>query len=140
MKNLFLLLFCSIQLCIAQSKDEMQVMQAVERLRKAMVDSDATAMKNLTAPTLSYGHSNGKIDTQTQFIEAIVNGSSDFESIEISNQTVNFSKNIATVRHHFEGNLKQKDGSLKPLKIDVLQVWQKQKGEWLLLARQGFKF
>ncbi len=43
----------------AQSADEKAVGDAVEKLRKAIVDADGATLTKLTSPLLSYGHSNG---------------------------------------------------------------------------------
>ena len=44
----------------------------------------------------------------------------------------------AIVRHLWESE-SETDGKPTSTKIGVLQVWQKQDGNWKLLARQGFK-
>ena len=44
----------------------------------------------------------------------------------------------AIVRHLWESE-SETDGKPTSTKIGVLQVWQKQDGNWKLLARQGFR-
>jgi len=44
----------------------------------------------------------------------------------------------AIVRHLYESEM-ETDGKPTNVKIGALQVWQKQDGNWKLLARQGFK-
>ena len=44
----------------------------------------------------------------------------------------------AIVRHLFEAE-SETDGKTTTVKIGTLQVWQKQDGNWKLLARQGYK-
>ena len=46
--------------------------------------------------------------------------------------------NAAIARHLFEAEM-ETDGKPTSVKIGALQVWQKQDGNWKLLARQGFK-
>jgi hypothetical protein len=139
MKNLILFLCLIAQCSFAQTKNEKEVLMNVERLRKAMVEADVATMKSLTASTLSYGHSSGVIENQDEFINAVVNGSSKMIAIEHSNVTTSFSKDVATVRMAFNAQMKNQKGEISQLKINVLQVWQKQKGQWFLLARQGFR-
>ena len=43
----------------AQSKQEKEVADAVEKLRKAMVDADSVALSSVAADGLTYGHSSG---------------------------------------------------------------------------------
>jgi hypothetical protein len=122
----------------AQSKDEAAVATAVEALRKAMVDPTQAALGKLTAEELSYGHSSGKIQDKAQFIESLTSAASDFVSIDLTEQTINISGNTAIVRHILSGNTND-GGKPGTVKLGVLTIWQKQKGQWRLLARQAFK-
>ncbi len=121
-----------------QTPDETAVTKAAEQLRLAMIDPTKAALMALTAPELSYGHSSGSIETQTAFVEALVSGSSDFVSIDLSNQTVAVVDNTAMVRHVLVGQTVSK-GVPGTTKLSVLQVWVKQKGNWVMLARQATK-
>lgn len=123
---------------IAQSAEETKVAAAAEALRKGLVDADKKALDEVTASQLSYGHSSGKLENKEQFINEAINGSVDFISIDISNQTIVIADKSAIVRHIFYTKMKR-DGKDDEIKISVLQVWQKQKGKWKLLARQAVK-
>ena len=122
----------------AQDAAEKAVATAVESLRKAMVDPDKAVLDILTAEELSYGHSNGVVQTKQEFMDALTSGKSDFVSIDLSGQTVKIVGNAAIVRHILSAatNDGGKPGTTKLL---VLMVWQQQKGEWKLLARQAAK-
>ncbi len=111
---------------------------AAEKLRVLMVDPDRAQLEAVVADDLSYGHSGGKIDTKTSFIADLLNGNSDFVSIDISGQTLKVVGNTAIVRHTLTA--KTNDGG-KPgnVKINILQVWQQQGGAWKLLARQAIR-
>jgi ketosteroid isomerase-like protein len=122
----------------AQSKDEKDVAARVETLRKAMQDADKAALENIAAEELSYGHSNGKIEDKAAFVEAIVSGKNDFVKIEVTDLTVKVVGNIAIVRHRLSGDTAN-DGKPATINLGLLMVWQKQKSEWKLIARQGFK-
>ncbi len=140
MKYLFLFITLSIFSfsSMAQSKDHKAVFNAVEKLRKAMIDADKTVLENATADSLSYGHSNGKVESKTEFVENIVSGRSDFVTIDLSEQTISITHNIAIVRHLF--NATTNDGG-KPgtVKLNVLLVFEKEKEGWKLLARQAVR-
>lgn len=123
---------------IAQTKDETAVTQAVESLRKAMVDPEKSTLDKLAAEDLSYGHSNGMIQNKAEFMDALISGKSDFINIELTEQTVKVVGNTALVRHHLSAATSD-DGKPGTAKLSVLLVWQKQKGEWKLLARQAVK-
>lgn len=135
----FLLLIVTLSnTSIAQSKDENAVAAAVENLRKAMIDGDKAALEKLTCDELSYGHSSGKIEDKAAFVEALASGKSDFVTIELSGQTIKIAGNAAIVRHILNGT-NVDAGKSADVHLSVLTVWQKQKNEWKLLARQAVK-
>jgi ketosteroid isomerase-like protein len=141
MKNCILTLVTIFVLSIstfAQQGDEKEITAAVEKLRKAMVDGDEKSLNDLTAPELSYGHSSGKIEDQKTFVSRIVKGESDFKTIDITDLTVSVVGNAAIVRHKLVGEVSDNGNISKP-NLSVLLVWQKQKGQWRLLARQAVK-
>jgi len=122
----------------SRSKEESAVAARVETLRQAMIDADGNKLKELTSEGLSYGHSSGNIQNQAVFIEKIVNGESDFVSIEFQNQTIEIVGDAAIVRHNLVAHTK--DGGVdKDIKIGIMLIWQKQKNKWLLIARQAYK-
>jgi ketosteroid isomerase-like protein len=122
----------------AQTAEEKEVAAAVEALRKAMVDGDKATLEKLAANELTYGHSAGKIEDKTTFINNLTNGNSDFVTIDLGDQTISLAGNVALVRHTLTA--KTNDGG-KPgnVKLGVLLVWQKQAGGWKIIARQAFK-
>jgi len=123
----------------AQTTDEKAVSTAIETLRKAMIDADKTMLENLSAEQLSYGHSSGLIEDKVAFVDAIVSGKSNFNTIELSDQTIKLAGDVAIVRHKFKAELVGTGGAINNVNISVLQVWQKQKGKWRLIARQAVK-
>jgi hypothetical protein len=111
----------------------------VELLRLAMIDGDGKTLRALSAPQLSYGHSSGNMEDQTAFIEKIASGKSDFVTMELTDQTITVSGDVALVRHNLNADIK--DGGVpNKIHLGVLLVWQKQAGDWKLLARQAFKY
>ena len=123
----------------AQSKKEQQVAMAVEALRKAIVDADKGMLEKLAHESLSYGHSTGKVESKAAFIENIVNGNSGFESIELTGQTIFVTGKTAIVRHRLVAVTDDKGKSKGTANIGILTVWQKNKRQWQMLARQAVK-
>lgn len=132
---LFLLL---VNTSFAQSKDERAVSEAVSRLTTAMETYDAQALEELTSPLLTYGHSNGLIEDKAEFIQNVTKGKTVFTEINLSDQWVRVSGKTATVRHILDAETST-SGILNTIQLKVLLVWVKEKGDWLLLARQAVK-
>jgi hypothetical protein len=138
-KNILLAVFIFTGLSVyAQSKNETAVANAVAQLRKAMVDADSVMLEKLTLQKLSYGHSGGHIDDKAEFVQKIVSGKSDFVTLEFPEQTISISNNIAIVRHKFNA-VTNDNGKPGEVHLAVLLIWQKQRGDWKLLARQAIK-
>nr|WP_288833446.1 nuclear transport factor 2 family protein [uncultured Flavobacterium sp.] len=122
----------------AVSKEESTVANSVEAFRKALIDPTESNLKALTSKDLSYGHSSGVLQDQKVFIEKLLNGESDFVTIEFQNQSIQVTGDVAIVRHNLVAHTKD-SGVEKDIKIGNVLVWQKQKDKWLLIARQAFK-
>ena len=135
---LFLVICSMMQLTHAQSKDEKAVAQAVENLRKAMVDADKAMLEKLTDTHLSYGHSGGNLEDQATFVKQIVSGHSDFVTMDLTEQTITIVGNTAIVRHKLAADTND-NGKPGNVHLRILLVWQKEGGEWKLLARQAVK-
>ena len=119
-----------------QTGKETAVSAAVEALRKAMIAADRPALDKLTLPELSYGHSSGRLENKSEFIDALASGKSGFSAIDLSDQSVNVVDKVALVRHVFNGT-RRKEGD--KMKLAILTVWLQQQDQWKLLARQAAK-
>jgi hypothetical protein len=119
-----------------QTGKEGAVSAAVEALKKAMIAADKSALDKLAAAELSYGHSSGRLENKSEFIEAIVSGKSGFTAIELEGQTVNVVDKMAIVRHMFHAT-QRKSGD--KVKLYNLTIWVQQQDQWKLVARQAAK-
>jgi hypothetical protein len=142
MRNYFLtivLLFAVLPFSIGQSAAESEVALAVENLMKGFIDADRSILDNLTAEELNYGHSAGKVQNKAEFIEEVVSGKPlDYLKIDLEGQTIKVTGKTAVVRHIFNAETSS-NGTPGKLRIGIMQVWQKQKGKWVLIARQAYK-
>jgi ketosteroid isomerase-like protein len=123
---------------MADSTDATAVDKAVEALRKAQLEQDKARLEQLLADQLSYGHSDGKVDSKTKLIDGTMTRRAIVKSISFPELTVAVVGNAAIARHLVEIE-SETDGKPTSVKIGALQVWQKQDGTWKLLARQGFR-
>lgn len=128
----------AVSLAYAQTKQEKAVAHAVEQLRLAMIDGNRSQLEDLVTDKLSYGHSGGHIDDKKEFVEKIASGKSDFVTIDLTEQTISISGKTAIVRHILKA--KTNDGG-KPgeVHLRILLIWQKQGGQWKMIARQAVK-
>ena len=140
MRKFDLLLICislSSIVVSAQNRDEQAVEEAVITLHRAMIDANRPLLGELTSDRLSYGHSSWLIEDKDAFIAAIVDGRSRFTSIDATDQSITISNDVAIVRHKISGDTNNKGQAPGHLNLGVLQIWHKDNGKWLLLARQA---
>lgn len=127
-----------VNVIMAQSKEEKAVAAAVETLRMAMIDGNKQTLEAIAADQLSYGHSSGKVEDKKTFVTTLTSGKSDFVTIDLSNQTIAVSGETAIVRHKLDATTND-NGQPGTVSLSILTVWQKQKGNWVMLARQAVK-
>jgi hypothetical protein len=137
--NLFLVLILSNNI-IAQSKEAVAVEKAVEALRNQMLNPTEAGLKAISHPSLSYGHSNGKIENQKEFLEAFLSGASDFTSLDFSDIKIEIIGKTAIVRHILQADSNDKGKQPAKVNIKVMLVFVKDKNTWLLAGRQAVKY
>lgn len=136
---IILCMICCLADTHAQESRSTGVREAVETLRRAMIDPNKEKLEAITMNQLSYGHSSGAVDNQAEFIEKLVSGKSDFVTIDITELSVTISGKTALVRHVLKAKTND-NGKPGEVQLKVLLVWQKIKKQWKLLARQAVKF
>lgn len=122
----------------ADASDEAAVKDAVEALRKALLAADKAQLEQLAAAQLSYGHSDGRVQTKAQFIDGVMTRKAVVKSLSFPELTVAVAGDAAIARHIYASE-SETDGKPNSVRIGVLEVWQKQDGSWKLLARQAYK-
>jgi len=123
----------------SQSAQERDVASAVEKLMKGIVDADKSILQEIAAEELVYGHSSGKVQNKSEFVdEVVVSKPLDFTKIDLVDQTIKVIGDAAVVRHILTAEITN-NGVPGNLRIGNMLVWQKQKGKWKLIARQAYK-
>jgi len=110
----------------------------IEALRQAMLAKDKARFEVLCADELTYGHSSGKIENKVEFIAGATNPNWHWNSLEFVQTNTKMSGDIGIARAVLSG-VYEAGGKVIPIKDGVLMVWQRQRGEWKLIARQAYK-
>lgn len=130
-----LLLFISIG-GFAQKQKDLET--SVTDLDKALVNKDSVMLKSLLSDELSYGHSNGWIESKREVIQDLFNGKLTYKQINKQSQVVNVVGKVAAVRVVIDVDVEM-NGKAIQLKLSVLQVWVWENKHWVLFARQSTK-
>ena len=124
---------------LAESGDEGAVKKAVDDMRTAYLKQDKAALESMTAPQLTYSHSDGRIEDKAQFIKGVMDRKATVKSLEYPELTVAVAGDTAIVRHLWVSE-SELDGKVTNTRIGVMQVYKKQDGGWKLLARSSYRF
>lgn len=136
---LSLLMMCSlVNTASAQTKDETAVANAIEALRKAMIDPTKATLDKIASPKLMYGHSGGKVEDKATFMQTLLSGASDFVTIDLTEQKIAVTGSTAVVHHKLSAT--SNDGG-KPgtVQLYIMLTWAKEGGQWKLAGRQAVK-
>jgi len=146
MKKLLITLCSILPLCAchqsrtaSSASSEEDVAQAVSQLIKGIQEADETTLRDITAEELVYGHSSGKVQNKEEFVAEIISGEPlDYVSIACTDQTIKVVGETAIVRHVFTAETLSAD-TPGTLRIGNVLIWQLQKNQWKLLARQAYR-
>ena len=123
----------------ALSAEEEAVAKRVEAFRTAQIAQDAKALDELTAPELSYSHSDARVEDKAIFIKNATSGKSKTLSLQYKDPTIRVVGPAAIVRFTFVGEQEFTDGKKTPQNLHILMNWQKQGSDWKLLSRAATK-
>jgi ketosteroid isomerase-like protein len=132
------LLMTALQ-AMPQSKQQKQVEEKVEQLKKAMIAGDSLMLDKLASDGLIYRHSGGHIDDKKEFVHKLASGQSDFVSIDLSEQKVLLTNKKTAIVYHTLNATTNDGGKPAEVHLYIMLVWQKQQGNWKMVARQAAK-
>ena len=117
---------------VADAADEAAVKAAVAAYYQAYLDADGAKLDLLFADQLSFGHSDGRIEDKKKVVGDIVAKKNIYKKFTFENEIVEVTGSNAVVRHRVK--IESEPGGAY---VGILQVWQKQGGNWRILARQA---
>ena len=106
---------------LAASADEAAVNQAVEALRKALLEADKAQLEQLAADQVSYGHSDGKVQTKAQFIDGVIGRKAVVKSLDFPELSIAVIGDAAIARHIYSSE-SETNGKPASVRIGALQV------------------
>jgi Domain of unknown function (DUF4440) len=136
---LTIILFFVSFVALAQT-DEEKLTATIKEFHQALVKKNTISINQQTDKALSYGHSNGWVQSKKDLVKDFERGYISYQSFEEDSITVLMNDNMANVRFVADitatlaGNTVVNNYHLK-----VLEVWVKKGKRWVLFARQAVK-
>lgn len=118
--------------------EEQKLITTLKEFHQALVNKNTVSINQQTDKILSYGHSNGWVETKADMIKNLETGYIYYHSYkEDSLQTV-INANMAHARFVADINVTL-NGNTGTYHLKVLEVWVKKGKRWILFARQAVK-
>ncbi len=136
-KLLVIVLLLNVVFANAQTDVE-KLTSTLKEFHQALVKKNTVSINQQTDKALSYGHSNGWVETKTDFIKNLETGYMNYNSYKEDSVQVVINGNMAHTRFvaDIAATLNGKDGNFH---LKVLEVWVRKGKRWLLFARQAVK-
>ena len=138
MKKLLTILFFFLVAFANAQTDEEKLTATVKEFHQALVNKNTVSINQQTDKALSYGHSNGWVQTKNDLIKDFETGYISYQSFKEDSVVVLINGNMANVRFVADIAATMK-GTSYNFHLKVLEVWAKKGKRWVLFARQAVK-
>lgn len=118
--------------------DEEKLTTTLKEFHRALVSSNTVSINQQTDKVLSYGHSNGWVETKSDMIKNLETGYINYHSYKEDSLQLMINGNMANARFVADINVTL-NGNTGNYHLKVLEVWVKKGKRWLLFARQAVK-
>ncbi|MBK7309045.1 MAG: nuclear transport factor 2 family protein [Chitinophagaceae bacterium] len=138
MKSSLTILFFFLVAFASAQTDEEKLVTTVKEFHQALVNKNTVSINQQTDKALSYGHSNGWVESKTDIIKDLETGYISYQSFKEDSITVAINGNMANVRFVADITATMK-ATTTTFHLKVLEVWVKKGKRWVLFARQAVK-
>lgn len=135
--SLFILFLFSFAAVHAQTEEE-KLIRTMKEFHQALVQKNIASINQQTDKALTYGHSNGWVETRTDVINDLETGVISYETFKEDSISVTVNGSMANIRFIADIDAILR-GNKSSHHLKVLEVWVKKDEKWLLFARQAVK-
>lgn len=138
MKKLLVIVLLLAAVVAGAQTEEAKLATTIKEFHQALVKGNTVSINQQTDKVLSYGHSNGWVETKNELIKNLGTGYMKYNSYKEDSLRVEVNGNMAHARFvaDITAVLNGKEGNFR---LKVLEVWVKKGKRWLLFARQAVK-
>jgi hypothetical protein len=118
--------------------EEQKLTGVIKEFHQALVKKNTVSINQQTDKALSYGHSNGWVETKADMLKNLETGYMSYLDYKEDSMNVVVNGNVANAR--FIADIKAGlNGNIGNFHLKVLEVWVKKGKRWVLFARQAVK-
>ena len=111
----------------------------MKEFHQALVSKDAGVIDRFTHPSLSYGHSNGWIETKAELMDHNKSGYLVYQSFKEDSIQVSVSGKVSYIRFVADIRSSMNNAAPKDIRLKVVEVWVMDKKNWKILVRQAVR-
>ncbi len=138
LKRSLTILFLLLAVCCQAQTDEEKLRVTLKEFHQALVNRNTVSVNQQTDKALSYGHSNGWVETKAEMIRNLETGYISYQGFKEDSIKVAMNGNLASVRFVADITATMK-GTASVYHLKVLEVWVRKSKRWVLFARQTVK-
>ncbi|HEX7845432.1 MAG TPA: nuclear transport factor 2 family protein [Chitinophagaceae bacterium] len=128
-----------ISLILAAQAEEARLTATIKEFHQALVKKNTVSINQQTDKALSYGHSNGWVETKNEMIKNLETGYTSYKSIKEDSLQLTINGSMANARFVGDYEVSLNGGNAVIYRLKVLEVWVKKGKRWLLFARQAIR-
>ena len=110
----------------------------MKEFHQALVNKNTVSINQQTDKALSYGHSNGWVETKAEMMKNLETGFISYQSFKEDSISVLINGTMANVRFVADITATMKE-TTNTYHLKVLEVWVKKSKRWVLFGRQAIK-
>jgi len=118
--------------------EEQKLTTAIKEFHQALVNKNTTSINQQTDKALSYGHSNGWVETKADVIKDLETGYIVYHSYKEDSLNITMDGTMANARFVADISATLR-GNTTNFHLKVLEVWVKKGKRWILFARQAVR-
>jgi Domain of unknown function (DUF4440) len=138
-KGLFTIALFFTSLIVVGQTDEAKLTTTIKEFHQSLVKKNTASINQQADKALSYGHSNGWVETKTEMIKNLETGYTSYKSIKEDSLQIVINGNVANARFVGDYEVSLNGGNFVIYHLKVLEVWVKKGKRWLLFARQAVR-
>ena len=138
MRSILAILLSLCFVCANGQTDEQKLATTMKEFHQALVNKNTVSINQQTDKALSYGHSNGWVETKDDMIKDLETGYIVYHSYKEDSLQITMNGTMANARFVADVSATLHGNSIN-FHLKVLEVWVKKGKRWLLFARQAVR-
>jgi hypothetical protein len=134
---LLIILLFTFVFANAQTEEE-KLTATIKEFHQALVNKNTVSINQQTDKALSYGHSNGWVETKADMLKDLETGYISYQSYKEDSLNITMNDMMANARFVADVSATL-NGKSTSFHLKVLEVWIKKGKRWLLFARQAVR-